>query len=148
VDADSCPVKAEVLRVAERYGIKVTLVANQPGRLPSQSWITEVVVAGRLDAADDWIVENLEENDIVISADIPLAARCLKNGGRVLGPKGLLFTSRSIGTALAVRDLMTHLRDIGLPTEGSEPFNKNDRSHFLQALDMLVQDSLRGKIER
>ena len=148
VDADSCPVKAEVLRVAERYHVPVTLVANQPGRMAKQDWILEVVVAAHLDAADDWIVENLGENDIVISADIPLAARCLKKGGRVLGPKGGIFTEKSIGTALATRDLMTHLRGIGLPTDGTAPFDKRDRSRFLQALDKLVQDTLRGKIER
>jgi uncharacterized protein len=148
VDADSCPVKSEVFRVAERYGIGVTLVANQPGRSAKPDWITEVVVAGHLDAADDWIVDNVGSEDIVISADIPLAARCLKKGGRVLGPKGLVFTERSIGTALATRDLMTHLRDIGLPTDGTAPFDKRDRSRFLQALDKLVQDTLKGKIER
>ena len=149
VDADSCPVKAEVLRVAERFGIKVTLVANQPARSSiMQDWVSEVVVAGHLDAADDWIVENIEENDIVISADIPLAARCLKMGGRVLGPKGLVFTERSIGTALATRDLMTHLRNIGLSTRGTAPFEKRDRWRFLQALDKLVQDTINGRIER
>jgi uncharacterized protein len=148
VDADSCPVKTEVFRVSDRYAIGVTLVANQPGRYALKEGITEVVVSGQLDAADDWIVENLGELDIVISADIPLAARCLKKGGRVLGPKGLIFTERSIGSALATRDLMTHLRDIGLPTEGPAPFDKRDRSRFLQALDKLVQDTLKGKIER
>jgi uncharacterized protein YaiI (UPF0178 family) len=148
IDADSCPVKTEVFRVAQRYGLKVTLVANQPGRYAIEDWMQEVVVGGHLDAADDWIVENIGETDIVISGDIPLAARCLKKGGRVLGPKGLVFTERSIGTALATRDLMTHLRDIGLPTSGAAPFDKRDRSRFLQALDKLVQDTLKGKIER
>jgi uncharacterized protein YaiI (UPF0178 family) len=133
VDADSCPVKSEVFRVAERYGIAVTLVANQPGRSAKPDWIIEVVVAGHLDAADDWIVENVGGEDIVFSADIPLAARCLKKGSRVLGPKGLVFT---------------HLRDIGLPTDGTAPFDKRNRSRFLQALDKLVQDTLKGKIER
>ena len=93
-------------------------------------------------------MENVGGEDIVISADIPLAARCLKKGSRVLGPRGLVFTERSIGTALATRDLMTHLRDIGLPTDGTAPFDKRDRSRFLQALDKLVQDTLKGKIER
>jgi uncharacterized protein YaiI (UPF0178 family) len=148
VDADSCPVKEEVFRVAQRYGIGVTLVANQPCNYEIKDWMTEVVVSSQLDAADDWIVENLGQEDLVISADIPLAARCLKKGGRVLGPKGLVFTERSIGTALATRDLMTHLRDIGLRTEGTAPFDKRDRSRFLQALDKLVQDTLKGKIER
>jgi uncharacterized protein YaiI (UPF0178 family) len=148
VDADSCPVKAEVCRVAERYGIKVTLVANQPGRPGKPDWITEVEVSGRLDAADDWIADHLEGQDIVISTDIPLADRCIKKGARVLTPNGVLFNERSIGTALATRDLMTHLRDVGLPTRGSPPFGKADRSRFLQALDKLVQDTLKGKIER
>jgi uncharacterized protein YaiI (UPF0178 family) len=148
VDADSCPVKSEVFRVAKRYGLIVTLVANQPCRIVLENWMEEVVVGGHLDAADDWIVENLHETDIVVSGDIPLAARCLKKGSRVLGPKGLVFTERSIGTALATRDLMTHLRDIGLPTTGAAPFDKRDRSRFLQALDKLVQATIQGKIER
>jgi uncharacterized protein len=105
----------------------------------------EIVVGGHLDAADDWIVENLTSQDIVISGDIPLAARCIKKGGRVLGPKGVVFTEKSIGTALATRDLMTHLRDIGLPTEGTAPFEKRDRSRFLQALDKLIQETIKSK---
>jgi len=104
-----------------------------------------VVVNNHLDAADDWIVDHVTKNDIVISGDIPLASRCLKKGARVLGPKGLVFTEASIGNALATRDLMSHLRDIGMDTGGQAPFDKRDRSRFLQSLDNIVQAIRNGK---
>jgi uncharacterized protein YaiI (UPF0178 family) len=139
VDADSSPVKQEVYRVARRYGIQVILVANSPINIPREGWLELVVVSNQLDAADDWIVEHIDKNDIVITGDIPLAARCLKKGARVLGPQGLAFAESSIGSALATRDLMTHLRDIGINTGGPAVFDKKDRSRFLQALDRLIQ---------
>ncbi len=139
VDADACPVKHEVYRVASRYGLKVTLVANSPMYVPAEDWIELVVVSDQFDAADNWIVEYAEKNDIVISGDIPLASRCLKKGARVLGPKGNIFTNDSIGNALAIRDLTSHLRNIGVVTGGPAPFEKRDRSRFLHSLDMIIQ---------
>lgn len=139
VDADACPVKQEIFRVAKRCGLKVTLVANSQIQAPIEDWIELVKVAGSLDAADDWIVERVAEDDIVISADIPLVSRCIKKRARVLSPKGYVFTEASIGNALATRDLMTHLRETGLNTGGPPPFEKKDRSKFLQSLDSLIQ---------
>jgi uncharacterized protein len=139
VDADSCPVKQEVFRVAQRYGLKVVLFANSVIALAGEEWLEQVVVSSRLDAADDSIVERVDRNDVVITSDIPLAARCLKKGARVLGPHGLVFTENSIGNALATRDLMTHLRNIGISTAGQTAFTKKDRSRFLQALDKIIQ---------
>ncbi len=145
VDADGCPVKQEVYRVAKRYGLKVTLVANSQMHIPSEDWLELVVVSDQFDAADDWIVDHATRNDIVITGDIPLASRCLKKGARVLGPKGHVFTEDSIGDALATRDLMSHLRDIGIMTGGPAPFKKRDRSRFLQGLDSIVQSIRNGK---
>ena len=145
VDADSCQVKREVYRVAKRYGLRVTLVANSQMHIPSEDWLKLVVVSDQFDAADDWIVEYITKNDIVISGDIPLASRCLKKGARVLGPNGRVFTDDSIGDALATRDLMSHLRDIGIMTGGPAPFEKRDRSRFLHSLDSIIQDIRNGK---
>lgn len=139
VDADSSPVKQEVYRVARRYGIKVILVANSSIKVPREDWLELVVVSSQMDAADDWITRHIDKSDIVITGDIPLAARCLKKGARVLDPRGRVFTESSIGNALAVRDLMTHLRDIGINTGGPEAFGNKDRSRFLQSLDNLIQ---------
>ena len=145
VDADSCQVKEEVYRVAKRYGLRVILVANSQMHIPSEGWLKLVVVSDQFDAADDWIVEYITKNDIVISGDIPLASRCLKKGARVLGPNGRVFTDDSIGDALATRDLMSHLRDIGIMTGGPAPFKKRDRSRFLQSLDGIIQAIRNGK---
>ena len=145
VDADACPVKEEVYRVAKRYGLKVMLVANSQMHIPSEDWLELVVVSNQFDAADDWIVDHATRNDIVISGDIPLASRCLKKGARVLGPNGHAFTENSIGDALATRDLMSHLRDIGIMTGGPAPFEKRDRSRFLQSLDGIIQAIRNGK---
>ncbi len=145
VDADGCPVKQEVYRVAQRYGLKVTLVANSPMHVPSEDWVELVVVSGRSDAADDWIVENINKDDIVVSGDIPLVSRCLKRGARVLGPKGRGFSEDSIGDVLATRDLMAHLRNTGMVTGGPAPFSKRDRSRFLQSLDGIIQAIRSGK---
>jgi uncharacterized protein len=143
IDADSCPVKQEVYRVAARYGLKVTLVSNSWIRLPDNVSVKQVVVDGGLDAADDWIAESATDKDIVVSADIPLASRCIKKGARVIGPKGRLFTEESIGEALATRELMNHLRDLGEIQGGPAPFEKRDRSRFLHQLDEVIQALLR-----
>jgi uncharacterized protein len=145
VDADATPVKQEVFRVARRYGIKVVLVANSPINIPPEDWLEIVVVSSQLDAADDWIVDHLDKNDIVVTGDIPLAARCVKKGARVLSPKGMVYTESAIGNMLATRDLMTHLRDIGINTAGPSAFSKKDRSQFLQTLDKLIQAINNGK---
>jgi uncharacterized protein YaiI (UPF0178 family) len=145
VDADGCPVKREIYRVATRYELKVTLVANAWMRTPNDDLVAMVVVDGQFDSADDWIVEHASEGDIVITADIPLAARCLKKGARVLGPKGHVFKEDSIGEALAHREILSHLRDTGTITRGPAPFAPKDRSRFLQRLDEIVHAVRRGK---
>ena len=139
IDADACPVKDETYRVAKRYGLRVFLVANSWMKTPMGDWLELVVVGGRFDEADDWIVERAEEDDVVVTADIPLAARCLEKGAHVLGPKGREFTEEGIGEALATRELMSQLRDLGTVTGGPAPFEKRDRSKFLQELDRLIQ---------
>jgi uncharacterized protein YaiI (UPF0178 family) len=145
VDADACPVKQEVYSVARRYGLKVILVANSPMNLPPEDGISLVVVKGQMDAADDWIVSHAAINDIVITGDIPLAARCLKIGALVLEPKGRVFTEATIGNALANRDIMQYLRNTGIETSGPAPFSKRDRSLFLQSLDKVIRVILEGK---
>lgn len=139
VDADGCPVKPEVYKVARRYQLPVTLVANSWMRHPQVDWLTMQVVEEQFDGADDWIVEHAGEHDIVIASDIPLADRCLKKGARVLGHRGRPFTEDSIGNALATRDVMAHLREMGNVGDGPSPFNQRDRSRFLQGLDQMVQ---------
>ena len=139
VDADACPVKQEVYRVAKRYGLKVALVSNARMRTPNEDWLEMVVVDGQFDAADDWIVEHISENDIVISGDVPLASRCLGKGARVLAPTGHVFTQDNIGEALASREFLSYLRDLGTITGGPAPFEKRDRSRFLHRLDETIQ---------
>lgn len=140
VDADACPVKEEVFRVATRCGLKVLVVSNAPLRLPRNPLVEAVVVArGQFDGADDWIVERITDRDIAVTADIPLAARCLEKGARALDPKGKVFSPDSIGDALASRELMAHLRAMGDIGGGPPPFTARDRSVFLQRLDDLVQ---------
>ena len=139
VDADGCPVKDEVFRVARRYGLRVILVANSRMRIPEDSRLQLVVVGDHLNAADDWIVEQVETADIVITGDIPLASRCLKKGAEVLGLRGRPFTEDNIGDVLATRDLLAQLREEGARTGGPAPFEKRDRSLFLQELDKMVQ---------
>ena len=144
VDADACPVKDEVYRVAKRYKLPVRVVSNGRLRVPVDPLIQMVVVTGHFDAADDWIVEHIESGDIAITADIPLAARCLAKGARVLDAKGRVFTEESIGDVLANRELMAYLRDMGGITGGPAPFEQRDRSRFLQFLDNLIQASLKA----
>lgn len=144
VDADACPVKEEVLRVAARHGLAVHMVSGQGMRLPDYPRVNRVVVGGGFDAADDWIAEHIDVGDIAISADIPLAARCLGAGATVLGPGGRRFTADNIGMALSMRDLNAHLREIGDIRGGGRAFGKQDRSRLLQALEAAVQAAKRG----
>ena len=139
VDADACPVKQEVYRVADRYGLKVTLVANTRMRIPHDARITLRVVGDGLDEADDWIAAHVRPLDIVVTADIPLASRCLKEGARVVGPAGRPFTEDNIGHALATRNLLEELRSAGEMGGGPPPLKKQDRSRFLHQLDEAVQ---------
>ena len=135
IDADACPVKDEVYRVALRYGLRVYIVSNSPMRVPTADWAEAVVLTEGFSAVDDWIAEHVGAGDIVITADIPLAERCLNKGARVLGPKGHAFTEDSIGEALASRALMEELRQMGTVTGGPAPMTKADRSRFLSKLD-------------
>jgi uncharacterized protein YaiI (UPF0178 family) len=148
VDADGCPVKHEVYRVARRYGVPVTLVANTWMRVPEEDGLELVVVEGDFDAADDWIVEHVSEGDIVVTGDIPLAHRCLKLRARVLGLRGREFTEDSIGEAMAGRELTSELRDLGLQTGGPRPFDRRDRSRFLQRLDAMLHTPGGSRISR
>jgi len=138
IDGDGCPVKPEVYRVAQRHDLKVFVVSNSWMQVPSVDRVEAIRVDDQFDAADDWIVEHSAENDIVITGDIPLASRCLKKGARVLGPKGNQFTDNNIGDALANRDLLAQLRESGVMTRGPAPFEKKDRSRFLQSLHELI----------
>jgi uncharacterized protein YaiI (UPF0178 family) len=139
VDADACPVKDEVYRVAGRYGIGVFVVSNSAIWVPTRPGIERVVVKGGLDVADDWIAERIEADDIAITADIPLAERCLRKGARVLGPRGHPFTEEAIGEALATRELLDTLRQSGVIGGGPAPFVPRDRSRFLSRLDDTIQ---------
>ena len=139
VDADACPVKDEVYRVAARHGLAVSVVANGFIRVPQDPMIERVAAGSAPDAADDWIAERAGANDIVITADIPLASRCVKAGAQVIAPSGKPFTPESIGMTLAVRNLMHDLRSAGEVTGGPAPFSPRDRSTFLSALEQAVR---------
>lgn len=144
VDADACPVKDEVYRVAERYKLEVLVVANQWMKVPMSSLIEMIVVSGSFDAADDWIVEQSQANDIVITADILLADRCVKKSVRVIGTKGEEFTEDNIGSAVAGRELMENLRHMGEMRGGPAPMDKKARSRFLSTLDQVIQSIKRA----
>ncbi len=135
VDGDACPVKAEVLRVARRHGLAVHLVSNKALAGIADPLIHRVMVADGPDAADDWIAEHIGARDVVITGDIPLAARCLQKGAHALGPTGRPLTADSIGMALAMRELNAHLRDTGAIRGHNPGFSGKDRSRFLQALE-------------
>lgn len=143
VDADACPVKDEILRVAERHGLKTHLVSDGGIRPHPSPMARIVVVAQGADAADDWIAENIQSSDIAVTNDIPLADRCLKKGALAIRPNGNPFTEDSIGIAVATRDLMAGLREAGQITGGPTPFSKQDRSRFLQALESAIQSRRR-----
>ena len=139
IDADACPVKDEAYRVAARYGVGVFVVANSPILVPRAPGIERIVVAAGPDAADDWIAERAGPGAIVVTADIPLASRCVKAGADVLAPNGKPFSEASIGMTLAVRNLMTDLRSSGEVTGGPKSFSSRDRSTFLAALDQTIR---------
>ena len=145
VDADACPVKEEIYRVAKRYELGVFVVSNSAIWVPARPGIERVVVKGGLDVADDWIVERIEAGDVAITADIPLADRCLRQGAAVLGPRGNPFTEDSIGEALATRELLDTLRQGGFTKSGPPPFNDKDRSRFLSKLDDIIQAGRRRR---
>ena len=142
VDADACPVKDEVYRVARRYGMHVTVVANTSLRIPADP-LVELVVRAGFGEVDDWIAEHAGRGDIVITADIPLAARCLAKEARVLDPKGHVFSESDIGEAVGLRNLMDELRQSGIITGGPAPKTARDRSRFLSKLDELINAVLR-----
>ncbi len=139
IDADACPVKDEAVRVGERHGLEIVFVSNAWMRLPEGPLIKRVVVSDGADAADDWIAERVAKGDIVVTADIPLASRCLKAGARVIGNTGKPFTEANIGQALAMRDFSRHLRETGESKGYNAGFTRADRSRFLQALEEAVQ---------
>lgn len=139
VDADACPVKPEVLKVAERHGLEVTLVANSGLRPSRDPMIRNVIVSGAFDAADDWIAERAGPGDVVITADVPLAGRCVARGAFVTGPTGRIFDQINIGMATAMRDLGQHLRETGESKGYNAAFSPRDRSQFLETLDRLCR---------
>ena len=145
VDADACPVKDEIYKVAARHGLPVTVVANGFIRVPLDPLIERIAAGSAADAADDWIAQRAGANDIVITPDIPLASRCVKAGAQVIAPTGKPFTEASIGMALAVRDLMHDLRSAGEVTGGPRPFSSRDRSAFLAALDQAIRRLQRAR---
>jgi uncharacterized protein YaiI (UPF0178 family) len=140
VDADACPVKDEVLRVAERHDLEVHIVSNSWMRMTVGPRVHRVVVSDGFDAADDWVADHISKGDICITADIALATRCLNKGARALGPAGKPFTDANIGMAQAMRDLSSHLRATGESRGLNPAFTKADRSRFLSALETIIQD--------
>ena len=144
IDADACPVKDEVARVAERHALDMHFVSNAWMRLPDGPLVHRVVVPDGPDKADDWIAERAAKGDIVITADIPLAARCLEAGARVLGPTGKPFTDANIGMAVSMREFSRHLRETGESKGYNASFTRADQSRFLQALEEMVQAIRRG----
>ncbi|MEA2835329.1 MAG: uncharacterized protein QOG66_3531 [Methylobacteriaceae bacterium] len=138
VDADACPVKNEIYRVAERHGLKTYVVSNSFIAVPRTQLIERVIVGSGPDAADDWIAEHATRGDIVVTNDVPLASRCIKAGAQVIGSTGRPFTQSSIGMALATRNLMDELRSAGEVTRGPKPFSAADRSRFLDALHRAI----------
>jgi uncharacterized protein YaiI (UPF0178 family) len=145
VDADACPVKEEIYKVAFRHAVAVTIVSNSPIRVPAHDLIDRVVVSDGFDAADDWIAERASAATICITADILLADRCIKAGAAVIGPNGKPFTASSIGGAIATRAIMADLRAGGDIVGGPAPFSKTDRSRFLSALDEAIVRAKRGR---
>ena len=146
VDADACPVKAEIYKVAGRTGARVVIVANDFIAIPREDWIERVLVSDGLDAADNWIAEAARPGDIVVTSDVPLAARCVKAGAAVLTPAGRILDDASVGMALATRNLMADLRASGDVTGGPKPFSARDRSAFLQALDREIVRLKRAEV--
>ena len=148
VDADACPVKDEIYRVASRHGLPVSVVAGNFIRVPSDPLIERIAAGSGMDAADDWIAERAGKGDIVVTSDIPLASRCVKSGAEVIAPNGKPFTEQSIGMTLAVRNLMTDLRSSGEVTGGPRSFAPRDRSAFLSALDQTIRRIQRQRAQQ
>jgi uncharacterized protein YaiI (UPF0178 family) len=148
VDADACPVKDEIYRVAARHGLPVSVVAGQFIRVPQDPLIERIAAGSGMDAADDWIAERAGKGDIVVTSDIPLASRCVKAGAEVIAPNGKPFTEQSIGMTLAVRNLMTDLRSSGEVTGGPRSFAPRDRSTFLSALDQTIRRIQRQRADQ
>lgn len=148
VDADACPVKDEVYRVAIRLGVPVSVVAGNFIRVPQDPLIERVAAGSGMDAADNWIAERAGNGDVVITADIPLASRCVKAGAEVIAPNGKPFSEESIGMALAVRNLLTDLRSSGEVTGGPKSFSPRDRSAFLSTLDQTIRRIQRHRAEQ
>jgi len=146
VDADACPVKQEIYRVADRHQLRVFVVANSPIQVPRDPLVERVTVGAALDAADDWIAERADATAIVITNDIPLASRCVKAGARVIATNGRAFTEASIGMTLAMRNLMADLRETGEVRGGPPAFSPRDRSAFLAELDQTIR-RLRRTVE-
>jgi uncharacterized protein len=146
IDADACPVREEVYRVATRLGLDVFVVSNgsRPIRPPGLGNVHMIMVGAGMDAADDWIAEHIGAGDVCVTSDLPLASRCLKDGARVVPPNGKPLTEANIGNALAGREVSRHLRELGVATRGPAPLAKQDRSRFLSALDTAVQQALRA----
>ncbi len=145
IDADACPVKDEVYRVAQRHGLRVHVVANAFIQIPAHPLVERVIVQAGPDVADDWIAEHVAPGDVVITSDIPLAARVLKAGGAAIAPNGRPFTIDSIGSAIAQRAIMEQIRSTGVVTSGPKPFDRRDRSQFLQTLDEVINRELRRR---
>jgi uncharacterized protein len=148
VDADACPVKDEIYRVAIRHGLPVSVVAGNFIRVPQDPLIERVAAGAGIDAADDWIAERAGPGDVVVTADIPLASRCVKTGADVIAPNGKAFTEESIGMTLAVRNLMTDLRSSGEITGGPKSFAPRDRSAFLSTLDQTIRRIQRRRADQ
>lgn len=144
VDADACPVKDEVIRVGERHQVEMLFVCDGGIRRPTSQWAKLVIVDQGADAADDWIAEKIGKGDVCVTADIPLADRCLKAGGLAIDPRGKAFTANNIGSVLATRDLMTDLRSAGMQTGGARPFDQKDRSAFLNGMETVMQAAKRA----
>lgn len=143
IDADACPVKDEAIRVGERHNVQIKIVSNSWMRLPEGDLIERVVVPEGPDVADDWIAERSQKGDVVVTADVPLAARCVKTGALVIGPTGKPFREDGIGMRLAMRDLNTHLREVGEIRESGPSFTKADRSRFLNQLETTMRAAKR-----
>jgi uncharacterized protein len=148
VDADACPVKDEIYRVAIRLGVPVSVVAGQFIRVPQDPLIERVAAGSGMDAADDWIAERARAGDVVITSDIPLASRCVKAGAEVIAPNGKPFSEESIGMTLAMRNLMTDLRSSGEITGGPKSYSPRDRSAFISALDQAIRRIQRRRAEQ
>ncbi|OLP60535.1 hypothetical protein BJF93_22245 [Xaviernesmea oryzae] len=144
VDADACPVKPEILKVAERHGLEVTFVANSGLRPSRDPMVKNVIVSAGFDAADNWIAERATAGDVVVTADVPLAVRCVAAGAMVTGPTGRLFDEANIGMASAMRDLSQHLRETGESKGYNAAFSPRDRSKFLETFDRLCRRARNG----